>query len=158
MSQQTKLQQLTGFLLNRFGAVIQRNEIDAWMERGQLTITGTDQGQGYEMAQWKYQAVLSIEKFPHRKTDPYILFAQVAAWLADNDPERDENDLADPAIDIDVVSKDHAELLIEVELLDKLGLIPDEAGDVLFNGQNYKLDLVPFFVADEFEQSTEVSE
>ncbi|NRB23820.1 phage tail protein [Shewanella sp.] len=145
----TQLQLITEFLLTSLGSVIKANDIDAWQEHGTLILTGDDLGlQGFSLAKWKHSAVISIERFPHRKLNPYSLLAMVAAYLIDNGGERDTFQLADPELDIDVISKDHAQVLIQLELIDNIEVIPDANGSILFNGQQYRIDLAPVNVAE----------
>ncbi|CAM2738074.1 phage tail protein [Pseudoalteromonas distincta] len=148
----TQLQQLTDFLNISLKGAIHTNNIDAWQERGTLIISGEDKGQeGYAVAKWKHTAVIAIEKFPHRKVNPYNLLAMVGAFLIDSEWPRDEYGLDDPEIDIDVVSKDNATVLIDVQLIDDIELIPDENGPVLFNGARYYVSLAPISIAEDVD-------
>lgn len=151
MTVKTQLQLLTEFLLASLKPVIKANDIDAWQERGTLMINGEDLGEGYLVAKWKYSAVIAIEKFPHRRIDPYTLLAMVAAYLIDNGWERERYGLDDPEIDIDADSKDSTTVLIEVQLLDDIELIRDDTGPVLFDGQRYRVSTVPVNVAESGE-------
>jgi hypothetical protein len=151
MSTQTKtqLQQLCDFLLMSLSPLVKTNDIDAWQENGTLMLSGEDKGNGgYQVAKWKHNAVIALERFPHRRVNPYSLLAIVAAFLIDSDWPRDEYGLEDPQLDIDVVSKDHATVLIELQLLDDIDLIPDATGPVLFNGQRFRVSLVPLNIAE----------
>lgn len=150
MSQQkTQLQQLCEYLLTSLKAVIKTNNMDAWQERGTLILSGEDKGQdGYQVAKWKHTAVIAIENFPHRKVDPYNLLAMVSAFLIDSGWPRDEYGLDDPEIDIDVISKDNATVLIDVMLIDNIDLIPDPKGPVLFNGENFYVSLATYDFAE----------
>tara|TARA_R110002033_G_scaffold12384_2_gene37586 strand:+ start:694 stop:1194 length:501 start_codon:yes stop_codon:yes gene_type:complete len=145
----TQLQQLTAFLLTSLSPIVKSNDLDAWQENGTLILNGEDKGSdGYQVAKWKHNAVIALERFPHRRINPYNLLAMVAAFLIDSDWQRDEYGLDDPQLDIDVVSKDHATVLIEVQLIDNIELLPDPNGPVLFNGENYRVSLVPLNIAE----------
>ena len=145
----TQLQQVTEFLLTSLNAVITRNNIDAWQEHGTLKLNGQDKGQdGYLVAKWKHSAVIAIEKFPHRKVNRYNLLALVSAFLLDSEWQRDELDLADPELNIDVISEDNATILIELELVDDIELVPHPQGPVQFNEQKYYVSLAPIEVAE----------
>lgn len=151
MSVQTKtqLQLISEFLLASLGSTIKANDIDAWQEHGTLVISAEDKGlQGFMLAKWKHTAVISIERFPHRKLNPYSLLAMVAAYLIDNGADRDTYQLADPEFDIDVISKDHAQVLIQLELMDDIEVIPDANGAIAFNNQQYRIDIAPVNVAE----------
>ncbi len=155
MSQQkTQLQQLCEYLLTSLKAVIKTNNMDAWQERGTLMLSGEDKGQdGYQVAKWKHTAVIAIENFPHRKVNPYNLLAMVSAFLIDSGWQRDEYALDDPEIDIDVISKDNATVLIDVMLIDNIDLIPNPKGPVLFNNENYYVSLATFDFAENIDVS-----
>jgi len=145
----TKLQQLTEFLLASLNPAIKANDIDAWQERGTLVLSGSDNGNGsFQVAKWKHSAVIAIEKFPHRKIDPYNLLAMVSAFLLDSGWSRDEHDLEDPELDIEVISKDNATILIEVMLIDDIDLIADEQGPITFNGQRFSVSLASIDIAE----------
>ncbi|MDP5146010.1 phage tail protein [Shewanella sp. ULN5] len=145
----TQLQQLAEFLLSNLSPLVKANDIDAWQENGTLILSGEDKGaEGYQVAKWKHNAVIALERFPHRRVNPYNLLAMVAAFLIDSHWQRDEYGLDDPQLDIDVVSKDHATVLIELQLLDDIDLIPDETGPVPFNGERYRVSLVPLNIAE----------
>ena len=98
--------------------------------------------------------MIAIEQFPHRKFNAYNLLAMLPAFLLDSGWPRDEYGLADPQLDIDVVSKDHAMVLIELELIDDIDLIPDANGPVSFNGARYRVALVPVDVAETADVQT----
>ena len=145
----TQLQQLAEFLLSNLSPLVKANDIDAWQENGTLILSGEDKGNdGYQVAKWKHSAVIALERFPHRRVNPYNLLAMVAAFLIDSNWQRDEYGLDDPQLDIDVVSKDHATVLIELQLLDDIDLIPDETGPVPFNGKRFRVSLVPLNIAE----------
>ncbi|WP_445946373.1 phage tail protein [Shewanella sp.] len=145
----TQLQQLCEFLLTSLSPLVKANDLDAWQENGTLMLSGEDKGNGgYQVAKWKHNAVIALERFPHRRVNPYSLLAMVAAFLIDSDWARDEYGLEDPQLDIDVVSKDHATVLIELQLLDDIDLIPDSTGPVQFNGQRFRVSLVPLNIAE----------
>lgn len=148
-TQTTKLQQLTEFLLNSLTPIVKKNNIDAWQERGTLILSGEDKGQkGYQVAKWKHTAVIAIENFPHRQINPYNLLAMVAAFLLDSDWPRDEYNLDDPEIDIDLISKDNATVIIDVMLIDNIEIIPNSTGAVLFNGERFNVAMAPIDFAE----------
>lgn len=152
IAKKTKLQELCEFLLASLNTVIKRNNIDAWQERGTLILNGEDKGQyGFQVAKWKHTAVIAIENFPHRKVNPYNILAMVSAFLLDSEWPRDEYGLSDPEIDIDVVSRDTATVLIDVELIDDIELIPNADGPVLFNGQRYHVSIAPVEFAEDVD-------
>ncbi|MEE2023583.1 phage tail protein [Alkalimonas mucilaginosa] len=156
MSQpKTQLQQVTEHLLTGLTPYVTANSIDAWQENGTLLLNGEDKGAGsYQIAKWKHSAIIAIEKFPHLKVDPYNLLAMLAAFLLASDWPRDTYGLADPQIDLDIISNDNATVIIELELMDDIELIPDEEGPVLYLDNRYRVALAEVFVAEEAELVT----
>jgi hypothetical protein len=155
MSQLTQLQQITEFMLQGMQPYVTANSIDAWQEGGSLILNGEDLGTGYRVAKWKHNAVIAIENFPHRKVAPYNLLAMLAAFLLDSGWPRDEFGLTDPTLDIDIISKDNATVIIELELLDDIDLIQDDTGPVLFNGERYSVASVLVNVAEDVDVQTQ---
>jgi hypothetical protein len=157
MSQsKTQLQQVTEFLLAGLQPYVKANNIDAWQEGGSLILSGEDMGAGgYQVAKWKHRATIAFENFPHHRVNPYNLLAMLAAYLIDSGWPRDEYDLADPELDIDVVSADNATVLVELELMDDIDLIPDTYGPVLFNGSRFRVALVSVNVAEDVDVVTQ---
>ncbi|WP_337238195.1 phage tail protein, partial [Salmonella enterica] len=78
----TKLEHLTDYIISHLNCNVLDNKIDAWQENGSIVPNGEDRGNGgYIACHWKYNAVISIEEFPHRLLDPRCLLALVACWL-----------------------------------------------------------------------------
>lgn len=141
-------------LLNVLSPSIKANDIDAWQTDGRLHIIQDDLGEGINIAKWQYSAVIAIERLPHTKFNPYVILAVVAAWLADSEWPKDEYDLADPTIDIDIISDDHAQLMINIELIEDLGIVEDEQGVIPYMGKKYRLQKVPVNWAEQIELVT----
>lgn len=156
MSQpKTQLQTVTEFLLAGLTPYVTANSIDAWQEGGSLIISGEDLGAGgYRVAKWKHNAIILIENFPHHQVAPYNLLAMLAAFLISSDWPRDEYGLADPQLDIDIISRDNATVIIELELLDDIDLVPDDSGPVQFMGERYRVALAPVHIAESVELQT----
>jgi len=151
----SKLQQLCEYLSQNMQPYVKQNDIDGWQGGGELMINTENLGLGgYLLAKWKYDAVIEIERFPHRKVNPYNLLAMVAVWLIANDESRDEYELQDPDFDIAVISKDQAQITIELDFIDNIELLPDEQGPIEFNGERYRVSLVPINVAENAELQT----
>lgn len=145
------LNNLTLHLLNTLKPLVKANDIEAWQTDGKLHIIQDDLGKGFVIAKWQHSAVIAIERLPHTKFNPYTILAILAAWLADNDWPQDDFDLADPAIDIDIISDDHAQLFINIELIDDLGIVEDEQGQIPYMGKKYRLENVPIDWAEQIE-------
>lgn len=160
MSQQkTQLQQVTEFLLASLTPFVKANNIDAWQEGGSLILNGQDLGlSSYQVAKWRHNAVIIIESFPHHQVAPYNLLAMLAAFLLDSNWPRDDYGLSDPQLDIDVISKDNATVIIEIELIDDINLVPNEQGPVLFGGARYSVDTVAVSYAETINVEVQAGE
>ncbi|PMG64904.1 phage tail protein [Vibrio lentus] len=152
----TKLEHLTDYIVSHLNSNVLDNKIEAWQERAAIVVDGEDRGNGGHIAAyWRYEAVISIEEFPHRQLDPRNLFALVACWLSDCDTERDINELADPEISVDVISHEAADVLIEIEMMEPIEMIPDEQGLITWRGTKYRVQAVPIDTAEEYELTHE---
>ncbi|MCL1123532.1 phage tail protein [Shewanella surugensis] len=147
IQEKTQLQQLSEFLLASLSPIVKKGDLDAWQEGGTVMRHGDDLGHGYRVAKWKYKASIAIERFPHTKINPYNLLGLIAAYFIDNAQERDDYQLGDPELTIDPISQDNTTIIIDVELMDNIDLLPDSNGPILFDGQRYRVSLVPVNVA-----------
>ncbi|TOB22152.1 phage tail protein [Vibrio parahaemolyticus] len=148
----TKLEHLTDYIVSHLNSNVLDNKIDAWQERAAIVVDGEDRGNGgHIVAYWRYEAVISIEEFPHRQLDPRNLFALVACWLSDFDRERDIHELDDPEISVDVISHEAADVLIEIEMMEPIEMIPDEQGLITWREAKYRVQAVPIDTAEEYE-------
>lgn len=145
------LQKLALHLLEIMSPYIKANDIDAWQTDGRLHIIQDDMGAGLNIAKWQYNAVIAIERLPHIKFNPYIILAILAAWLADNEWPQDEYSLEDPTIDIDIISDDHAQMMINIELIEDLQIVEDRNGQIPYMGKRFRLENVPINWAEQVE-------
>lgn len=152
----TKLEHLTDYIVSHLNSSVLDNKIEAWQERAAIVVDGEDRGNGGHIAAyWRYEAIISIEEFPHRLLDPRNVFALLACWLADYDRERDIHELDDPEITVDVINEESADVLIEIEMMEPIEMIPDEQGLISWRNQKYRVQAVPIDVAEEYELSNE---
>ena len=132
-----KLQQLTEFLINLNLVAVE--QIDAWVENPQIVPSGKSLGNGgIILYRQEYDAVISIERFPHQNHPAELLFGQVCAWIMENDGERDE--VATPRTDVDILDDDTADIEITISFEEDVTAIEDPAGSIVLNGINYRLD------------------
>ncbi|TOZ70075.1 phage tail protein [Vibrio parahaemolyticus] len=154
----TKLEHLTDYIVSHLNANVLDNKIDAWQENGSIVPNGEDRGNGgYIACHWKYNAVISIEEFPHRLLDPRCLLALVACWLSDYDITRNEDELGDPDLSVDVISSEVADVAIELEMIEPIELIPDPAGMITWRGETYRVQAVEIYTAEEAELVNEAA-
>ncbi|EGR3037032.1 phage tail protein [Vibrio parahaemolyticus] len=155
----TKLEHLTDYIVSHLNSSVLDNKIDAWQENGTIVPNGEDRGNGgYVACHWKYNAVLNIEEFPHSLLDPRCLLALVACWLSDYEPDRNEEELGDPQLSVDVISSEIADVSIELELMEPIELIPDPAGMITWRGEVYRVQAVEIYTAEEAELVNEASD
>ncbi len=154
----TKLEHLTDYIVSHLNTNVLDNKIDAWQENGSIVPNGEDRGNGgYIACHWKYNAVISIEEFPHRLLDPRCLLALVACWLSDHDVTRNEDELGDPDLSVDVISSEVADVAIELEMIEPIELIPDPAGMITWRGETYRVQAVEIYTAEEAELVNEAA-
>ncbi|EOG7713440.1 phage tail protein [Vibrio parahaemolyticus] len=154
----TKLEHLTDYIVSHLNSNVLDNKIDAWQENGSIVPNGEDRGNGgYIACHWKYNAVISIEEFPHRLLDPRCLLALVACWLSDYDITRNEDELGDPDLSVDVISSEVADVAIELEMMEPIELIPDPAGMITWRGETYRVQAVEIYTAEEAELVNEAA-
>ncbi|EJG2254648.1 phage tail protein [Vibrio parahaemolyticus] len=154
----TKLEHLTDYIVSHLNTNVLDNKIDAWQENGSIVPNGEDRGNGgYIACHWKYNAVISIEEFPHLLLDPRCLLALVACWLSDHDTTRNEDELGDPDLSVDVISSEVADVAIELEMMEPIELIPDPAGMITWRGETYRVQAVEIYTAEEAELVNEAA-
>ena len=156
---QTKLEHLTAYIVSHLNSNVLENKMDAWQENGSIVPSGEDRGNGgYIACYWKYNAVISVEEFPHQLLDPRCLLALIACWLSDHEEERNEQELEDPTLSVDVISSEAADVIIELELMEPIELVPDEAGMITWRGMRYRVQAVEIYTAEEAELVNETND
>ena len=141
-----KLQALTTFLMERLS--LSREQVLSMADKGETTPTGRDLGHGVELGVFKYDALIQIECFSGNSDELLLL---VMAWLHDNDKERDYAELADPEVDATLNDDFTADVDIAVEFEEALQIVPDENGNIPFNGTMYRVAEVPITVAENLD-------
>ena len=145
-----KLQQLTHFLIQQ--NMVAAEQIDSWVENPQIIPSGEDQGTGIVLYRQTYDAVISIERFPHKHVAAELLFALVCAWLMQNDADRDE--IAQPTTDVDVLDESTADIEISIAFEEDVHGVEDPAGPIELNGTHYRLADIEIDYAEEGEVKT----
>ncbi|PMM43962.1 phage tail protein [Vibrio splendidus] len=148
----TKLEHLTDYIVSHLNSSVLDNKIEAWQEGGSIVPSGEDRGNGgYIACFWKYNAVISVEEYPHQLLDPRCLLALIACWLSDHEEDRNEQELEDPTLSVDVISEEAADVSIELELMEPIELVPDEGGMITWRGKRYRVQAVEIYTAEEAE-------
>ncbi|TCT61919.1 phage tail protein [Vibrio crassostreae] len=148
----TKLEHLTDYIVSHLNSSVLDNKIEAWQEGGSIVPSGEDRGNGgYIACFWKYNVVISVEEYPHQLLDPRCLLALIACWLSDHEEDRNEQELEDPTLSVDVISEEAADVSIELELMEPIELVPDEGGMITWRGKKYRVQAVEIYTAEEAE-------
>ncbi|MFA0179607.1 phage tail protein [Vibrio cyclitrophicus] len=148
----TKLEHLTDYIVSHLNSSVLDNKIEAWQEGGSIVPSGEDRGNGgYIACFWKYNAVISVEEYPHQLLDPRCLLALIACWLSDHEEDRNEQELEDPTLSVDVISEEAADVSVELELMEPIELVPDEGGMITWRGKKYRVQAVEIYTAEEAE-------
>ncbi|MEZ9492261.1 phage tail protein [Vibrio splendidus] len=148
----TKLEHLTDYIVSHLNSSVLDNKIEAWQEGGSIVPSGEDRGNGgYIACFWKYNAVISVEEYPHQLLDPRCLLALIACWLSDHEEDRNDQELEDPTLSVDVISSEAADVSIELELMEPIELVPDEGGMITWRGTKYRVQAVEIYTAEEAE-------
>lgn len=136
-----------------------REQCSAFADQGQLLLTGSDMGPVFvpgeagvpverrqlELGQWKYEAVINLERYPY---DGSTLLALVLAWLAQNDPQRREQDLRDPELTVALNDADTADVEISLDFEEALAVVEDPTGPIDFDGLRWSLAPVVITAAE----------
>ena len=143
-----KLQLLTAFLINL--DLVAAENIDSWVEDPRIVPSGSivsGAAEGIILFRQEYDAVFSIERYPHQRHHVNELFGQVCAWLIENDADREE--IAQPNIDVDILDDETADIEITISFTEDVTAIKDPAGLIVVGGETYSLGAVVVDVAEE---------
>ena len=143
-----KLGLLTTFLASL--DMVAAENIDSWVEDPRIIPSGcvvSGNAEGIILFRQEYNAVFSIERFPHKRHHVNELFGQVCAWLINNDGDREE--IAQPQIDVDILDDDTADIEITISFTEDVEAIKDPAGLIVVGGETYSLGAVVVDVAEE---------
>ncbi|MGL4193197.1 MAG: phage tail protein [Vibrio sp.] len=124
--------------------------MDAEMSNVELILTPRHMGNGIEICQQRYVAEFQIDRLPFKKYDPAVLFANVAAWLMDNDADREDQlgELKDPEIEVVLEDESNAEVLIQVAFEEPIKLVESEVGNVFWRNKRWSIEEVPVWIAE----------
>ena len=117
----------------------QHKHIECWMEDLELMLGSKNQGHGADIGYISYNASFSFERFPFKEIDPAIVMANVIAWIEDNDQHREVYELNDPRFDVEPSSDSTVEMTLEIEFIEPLMVVPDERGQIIWQGKQWAL-------------------
>lgn len=132
-----KLRALTRDLVDRF--MVPSEQFDSWAEQVTLTLMWKPTEQGLHMGDMRYRAVIVLERFAD---NPARLMALVGSWLENNDPDRENDDLAPPTFEIDQLDPDLADVELQLDFIEPLHLAESATGEIEAFGKRW--DFVPF--------------
>ena len=136
------LQNLSRHLLSN--TRLKRENIHSFADNGELIISGMDMGHGIEVARFKYDAVINLERFHGSGQD---IIAIVTGWLIDHDPDREAFKLGDPEFNVEINGNDSADVEIVIEFNESIQIIEDDKGPVQAWGKRWRVSDVPIDTA-----------
>lgn len=146
-----KLQRLTDYLLDQ--DFVPRENLESWVDLCTVNLASVDLGHCYELCRLHHRCSLYIERYIG---DSRLITAWIAAWLKDHDPDRDNDRLPDPDIDIQILDASGTQWYVDVsiEFIEPVLIEPDELnGNIDWNGQKWRLIDQPVVdIAEELER------
>ncbi|MFT6986893.1 MAG: hypothetical protein ACJAT7_002743 [Psychromonas sp.] len=150
-----KLRNLKAFVKAVVGGKI-AGRMDCEMSNISLSLTPKNMGNGFDLMNQRYIAEFLFDKFPHREYDPAVLFANVGAWLLDNDIDRDDfNELGDPEIEVVIEDEVNAEVLITIEFEEPVKIVELVDGPIFWKNKRWTIAEYDIDVATAFQLSIE---
>jgi len=137
-----KLRDMKAFIEERVGTKVAKR-MSAEMQDIELKLTPKFMGNGsFQMMLQRYKAEFYFDRFPYQEQSPAVLFANIGAWLMDNDEDREQqlSELSDPDIEVVIEDASRAELIIEVMFEEPVKVIEDPQGPIYWGGKQYRLE------------------
>ena len=138
------LQNLSHHLLEHTG--LSREQIYATADNGRIMISGKDLGHGQEICRFKYDAVITLERYAG---DARVVTALIASWLMEHDHDRDYLGLADPEVNADLNDDQTADVDITVEFNESIQLVEDDKGPIAIGDTRWSVQDAPIDVAEQ---------
>lgn len=120
------------------------NLLDSWAEKavlvpgGRNITVGQNDMQGRELGLVQYDAIFAIENF---SGSAFVLIAQVFAWLAEHDNNREQYSLGEPELDVAPIDAGRCDVEIRITFLEPLQLVRDDAaGNIVVDGIKWRVD------------------
>ncbi|MDW6005496.1 phage tail protein [Vibrio mangrovi] len=143
-----KLRKLKAFIENCVGDEIAQT-LTAQMQNISLGLDSKFLGNGCELMRMRYHARLTFNNFPHLAYSPAVLFANVGAWLMDQDPDREAAEvLENPVIEMTTVDDSYSTIAIDIEFEEPVSVTEDAAGPVYWRGKQWRIDAYEIWVAE----------
>lgn len=132
-----KLQDLTDYLIGL--EFVPRENLESWVDLCTVIPASMNMGHYYELCRLHHRCSLFIERYTG---DSRLITAWIAAWLKDHDPDRDNDRLPDPDIEIEALdaSGTQWDVDVSVEFIEPVLIQPDEInGTITWNGSKWSL-------------------
>jgi len=150
---------LTAFLVGL--DLVAAEQIDAWAENPQAIPAGTVKGANtIVLFRLKYDAMVVIERFPHRVHDPELLFGQVCAWLMEHDGDDIRSDNSEAVIhtEVDILDDETADIIMTIDFLEDVTAYEDVAGPISLAGKHYRLDPGDIWFAESGDVTADIAQ
>lgn len=127
--------------------LVKPEHFDCWAENIELEGGERHTENGLLIGHVRYTAVVSME---HCRANATYLVAQVMTWLKDYDPDRGDDQLPNPQLQVDVVdpARNISEIELNVEFKEPVYLVPDENGPIVYHGQHWGVGAFDVDVAE----------
>lgn len=132
-----QLQALTAYLMER--RLVEPEQFDSWTEQVSLELIWKPDRDGLHMADMRYRAVFSLERFTGH---PARLMALVGSWLETHDTDRDRHELPAPMFTVEPLDQDSFDVELSLEFVEPQYLAEDPAGEIEAFGNTWAF--VPF--------------
>jgi hypothetical protein len=132
-----QLQALTAYLMAR--NLVAPEQFDSWTDQVSLQLIWKPDRDGLHMADMRYRAVLSLERFTDH---PARLMALVGSWLETHDTNRDRHELPEPLFTVDPLDQDSFDVELSLEFVEPQYLAEDPGGEIEAFGKTWAF--VPF--------------
>lgn len=144
-------QKLLGFLQQQLPNRYRKNLL-AWIESGSLIDQGRNvTDQGIEIAHIRYKATFLFNELPFNQLNVAEIMANIQIWLNENDELRALLDFAEIGFDVEIYDDSTADLTFDIEFQEPITAIKSERGKLIINGENYQINPIPIYIAEDVE-------
>ena len=134
------LVELSDFILSKKEFLeLNEEQFDSWQENGTLEQGGHGlTEEGYHLMSFRYRGVIVIERM--KDVNAVWFMAIVAAWLTDNNEDRDKYNLDDPEIEIIKLDEKLIDIELTLDFVDEMYLSEAEDGPIECIGRSWTID------------------
>lgn len=144
-------QQLLGFLQQQLPTRYRKNLL-AWIDSGNLIDQGKNvTDEGIEIAHIRYKATFLFSELPFNQLNVAEIMANIQIWLNANDEMRSLLDFSEIGFDVEIYDDSTADLTFDIEFQEPITAIKSERGKLIIDGENYQINPIPIYVAEDVE-------